>query len=89
MNLETFLCSLCQRLQDTAAKDDREKADELFTVFSMLREISYEGENRELTGLLVDFVDAARDVAMEVKGKHPIPSLEAIKSAFSLKQLTK
>jgi hypothetical protein len=83
MLLTNILYELAKRLQNAAEKEDRESADELFTVFSILREVSYQGDNRAFTGLLVDFVDAARDVAMGVKAKHPIPSIEAIQAAFS------
>lgn len=80
MTVIDILTSLRQRLFDAAEQNDR-AANELFTTLSLLREISYEGTNREFTGILVDLVDVARDITMGVKGKHGIPSVEAIRLA--------
>jgi hypothetical protein len=82
MSYYELLLSLRQRLISAMANQDRNTADDLFTTLSMLREVSYETNDEALTGLIVDLVDAARDVVMGVKGKSQIPSIEAIQAVF-------
>lgn len=82
MTYYQLLLSLRQRLISAMTNQDRDTADDLFTTLSMLREVSYESNDEALTGLIVDLVDAARDVVMGVKGKAQIPSIEDIQAVF-------
>ena len=86
MSYYELLLSLRQRLLNAMANQDRETADDLFTTLSMLREVSYESRDEALTNVIVDLVDAARDVVMGVKGKSQIPSIEAIQAVFPQNQ---
>ncbi len=82
MTFAEVLCALQQRLLEVMAQKDRDNSLELFTTFSVLRELSYESDNRALTGVLVDLMDAAREIAMGGKPKSLIPSVDTIKSVF-------
>ncbi len=85
MTFTELMCLLRQRLLQIRDEDNRKEAHELFIAFSVLREVSYEVGNEELTGLIVDLVDSARDVAMGIRGKSHIPSVETIKLICSAK----
>lgn len=86
MTYYQLLLSLRQRLINAFANQDRESADDLFTTLSILREVSYETDDDALTSIIVDLVDAARDVVMGVKGKSQIPTIEAIQAVFPANQ---
>jgi hypothetical protein len=86
MNLATLLISLRQRLVDAWEQDDQESLSQLKTTFTTLREVSYEGDNKNLVSIFVALEDAARDAVMGVKGKSEIPSSDAIRLACSVKE---
>lgn len=63
--------------------NNRDEANQLFTTLAVLREISYQSPNRELTGVIIDLLDSARDVAMGVSWKSTLPTVEQLQAAFS------
>ena len=86
MTLADLICSLRQRLFIAWEQADKEILSCLLTTFAILREASYEGENRELTGILVDLEDVTRDALMGFKfrtSKSVIPTEEDIRFACS------
>jgi hypothetical protein len=83
MTFEEVLCALQKRLLEAMKQNDSESAYELFTTFSLLRELSYDSDNRALTGVLVGLTDAAREIAMNGRPKDLIPSVDDIHSVFA------
>jgi hypothetical protein len=73
---------LRQRLLDAERDEHRQLGEELFSTLNMMCEISYEKQNEALTNVITDLMDAARDVAMGVKGKSEIPTIEDIQAVF-------
>ena len=82
MTLLDFLLSLRQRLLIAMDSNNRQSAEEIFITLSTLRDVSYEQENEELTSLIVDLVDSARDIASGIRGKSEIPTVKNIQSLF-------
>lgn len=82
MTLADVLLSLRIRLMQTMNNDNRQSAEEIFITLSTLRDISYERQDENLTSLIVDLVDSARDIASGVKGKLTILSAEQIQAQF-------
>lgn len=82
MTLRDFLLSIRERLIDAANSNQAQVAEDIFITVFMLRDISYERHDEELTSLIVDLVNAARDLASGVKGKMEIPSIEDIEVLF-------
>jgi hypothetical protein len=82
MTFYELLLSLRKRLLTAQEEGNRQDAEDLFVTLSTLREISYEKRDEQLTSLIVDLVDSARDVAMGVRGKSQIPSPDDIAALF-------
>jgi hypothetical protein len=82
MTFYELLLSLRKRLIDAQNLGNRQDGEDLFVTLAMLQEISYEKQNEALTSLIVDLLEAARDVAMGVLGKSQIPSIEDIAGLF-------
>jgi hypothetical protein len=82
MTLKDVVVALQRRLFNALKESDRHSALEVFTMLSFLQELSYDGDNRALTGILVDLGDAAREVAIGGKPKSVIPSIEDINAVF-------
>ena len=82
MTLNDLLLALRQRLLAVMEEKNRQGAEDLFVTLSTLREISYATNDERLTALIVDLVDAARDVAMGVEGKNQIPSIDDIQAVL-------
>ncbi len=85
MTLVNLLRALRQRLLDSLESDNREDLVALYTSFTVLKEVSYGSGNKSFIHLLVKLEDAAQDGTMGVKGKHSIPSNEAIEVVCSVK----
>ncbi len=83
MTLLEVLVSIRQQLLQCIDENNRQEAEQLFTALAVLREISYQSPNRELTGIIIDLLDSARDVAMGVSWKSTIPTVEQLQAAFS------
>ena len=83
MTLSDLLTKLRGQLLDAVNGDDRTKAEDLFITLATLRDSSYAFKSENLTSLIVDMTDAARDAAMGVKGKAEIPTEDAIRALFS------
>lgn len=74
---------LRQRLLDARQGRDRAECLRLKNAFSLLVEASYEHQNPEVTRILVDLEDSARDSVMGVDWKSTIPPEEEIRAVFS------
>jgi hypothetical protein len=86
MTLADLICSLRQRMLNAWEQNDKEILEALFMTFGILREASYEGENREFTGILVDLEDVTRDALMGFKfpaGHNISPISEEIRLVCS------
>jgi hypothetical protein len=82
MTYYELIISLWQRLLDAERDGSRKLGEELFSTLNMMCGISYEKQNEALTNVITDLMDSARDVAMGVKGKSEISSMEDIQSVF-------
>lgn len=83
MTLADLLCVLRQRLLDAVDQNDRETLGELKTTLMILREASYQSEDKQIVGIVVTLEDCTRDFLHGMGWKENIPSIEAIKSALS------
>lgn len=82
MTYYELLISLCQRLLNAEKDENRQLAEELFSTLNMMCEISYEKQDEALTNVITDLMDSARDVAMGVRGKSEMPTIEDIQAVF-------
>jgi hypothetical protein len=85
MTMLEMLCSLRQRRLNALEQDKREEMSQLYTVFSILVEASYEAENRAFSSVLEDLEYSAQHGSMGVKFKavDAIPSIEAMREVCS------
>jgi hypothetical protein len=67
-------------------QNDKDILEALFVTFAILREASYEGDNRQLSGLLQNLEDVTRDAMTGFRfpnAKHIAPTVEDIRLACS------
>ncbi len=83
ITLFDLLCYLRESLIEAREKKDDVLLDEIKTTFTILREASYKGEDRQFSGLVTTFEDSAREAIMHVPWKCDVPSVEEIRSALS------
>jgi hypothetical protein len=68
--------------------DNRDDAEELFMALWIIREASYEYGSGELTTILAQLTDTARDAVQGVRHKWEMPSVEAVRSAAAIQRQT-
>jgi hypothetical protein len=83
MTLLEVLSLLHQRLVDALDQNNHNDLYLLLSTFSVLREISYQSENRRLSGILEDLEGAAQNGIIGAKGKNPVPSVKEIEAAVN------
>ncbi len=83
MTLLDILIQMREKLLQLQADQNRQEAQELFAALVMLREISYMNPNREITGVIINLLEAARDIVVNVNQNNSLPTVEQLEAAFS------
>jgi hypothetical protein len=83
LTLADAICYLRQMMIDASQQDNRQRLSELLVTFSLLREASYNSEDKQIVEILVDLEDAARDLGTGMGFMSKVPSVETIRSALS------
>ena len=81
--LADVICYLRQMMIDASERNDRQGLSALIVTFGLLREASYNSEDKAIVGILVDLEDAARDLGTGMGFMSNVPSEEAIRLALS------
>lgn len=82
VTLTEFVLALRQRLIDAVQVNDQETIAKLLTTFGMLVDTSYAYQDKSVMELFVSLEDSARNAAMNVGWKAPVPSIAAIEDAL-------
>ncbi|MEO0562073.1 MAG: DUF4269 domain-containing protein [Chloroflexota bacterium] len=83
MSIQEIILYLRSQLLELRGENDRQAISELLSTFKMLTKISFENEDKQLTAVLVDLTDAARDLYMGKPLNGNIPDEDSIRALHS------
>lgn len=81
MQLNELICNLRDKLLVALNTNNRDMLLDLYTTFSVLRDVVTASQNADLLRIFVQLEDAAQEGTMGVMNKHAIPTIDAIKAA--------